>query len=305
MNNIGYLEKKIVEAKAIIQQQINSDDFFDNLCNRSMQSHIEDMESQLYQAKQLREKEVIEARLIGKLANHGTLPLDLHSKLAKYLSNTLLALSQRLEKGKDALRGFSKDITQTVNFRSAAMGAGSTRLYLTTDTNPDLFGRSLSSDSLEALFEFLHKANKNQDELLDMIAFVGVRCVNELAKLLHELHKNELALDLRWRSPNNTEHFWQGDDAIIDTLIKLISSVHTIQGQPIQLQGTIGELSDKGKIELYIDGVKTRFTYPRNMIEQIRMLHIGESINILASQTTHRNKITNQEKTHLELLSIN
>lgn len=304
MNNIGYLQKQIAEAKVIVQQDVNSDDFFDSLCQRSMQNHIKEMEDKLYQEQLLREKEVIEARLIGKLANHGTLPLDLHSKLAKHLSSTLLALSQRLEKGKDALRGFSKDITKTINFRSAAMGSGSTRLYLTTDTNPDLFGRSLSSDSLEALFEFLHKANKNQDELLDMIAFVGIRCVNELSKLLHELHKNELTLDLRWTSPSNVEHLWQGNDALINNLINLISSVDTIQGQPIQLQGSIAELSDKGKIELYIDGMKTRFTYPRNMIEQIRVLHIGESINILASQTTHRNKITNQEKKHLELLSI-
>lgn len=304
MTNIGYLQKQIADAKVIVQQQPKEDDFFASLCQRSMQSHIDEMQEKLYQAQVFREKEVIEARLIGNLAHHGTLPLDLHSKLAKHLSSTLLALSQRLEKGKDALRGFSKDISKTINFRSAAMGSGSTRLFLTTDTSPDLFGRSLAADSLEALFDFLRTPSHNQEDLLDKIAFVGVRCVNELGKFLHELQKNELSIDLRWLPPNNQEHLWQANNAVIDGLISIIAGIDTIQNPPVQLHGVISELSDKGKIALYIEGTSTRFTYPRNMIEKIMALHLGQTVKISVLETIHRNKTTNQEKKHLEILSF-
>lgn len=98
-----------------------------------------------------REKEILEVRFIGETANNGSLPLLLHASLSKGLAESLITISTKIRKPKKN----AEYVNQTeLDLRLANIVSGSTKFILSLEIEPDLFGWSLSQNTLSYWFEF-------------------------------------------------------------------------------------------------------------------------------------------------------
>ena len=169
MNEIKKIEAQIIEiakmleqAEALLLAEPNNFSYQINI--DTIKSQISELEKQLQHEKAKRDKEVIEIRLIGKSAN-GTLPLEVLAKLADGFSGTILNASLFIQFGKKKNKEKIKEVHDIVDLRLAGIATGSTRLFITAKNAPDLFGRSLSEESLNHSFNLLQ--SQSPEELTD------------------------------------------------------------------------------------------------------------------------------------------
>ena len=146
--NISILERQIETAEnALAEKKKNLDesDRFQIASLNSFSEHIKTLRKQLYDLQIRREKEILEVRFIGDKAHNGSLPLMLHSILSKGLAESLITISTKVRKPKKN----AEYINQTeLDLRLANIVSGSTKFILTLEIEPDIFGWSLSQNTL-------------------------------------------------------------------------------------------------------------------------------------------------------------
>ena len=124
------------------------------------------------------------------------------------LADLLLAAAAKLHHGQDLSGMIPSEITQPINLRFAEIGHGSSRLYITGDTSPDLFGVSLLENSLSGLFDLLNQdINQGLSEQVDNL---GLRSSHALAKFLKALRQKHIEIDISWTGGNEQKHIWHG-----------------------------------------------------------------------------------------------
>lgn len=305
--NIKKLEAKIIKAEILLdskaEQLLQGSNFALELSMTSLKKHIEDLSFQLKTAKDQRKKEVIELRLIGYEVNDGSVPLELLANLSKYFSGLITAASAKLKTGQDVFGAIPSEITHPLNLRFADIAQGSSRLFITGDISPDLFGESLLENSLNGLFELL---NSDLNEgLSDQVHFMGLRSTRNLAEFLKILRRRGLELDLSWSAPNETKFFWKGRRERIEILEKLLDGFSV--GEPINatVTGVVELISRSGKLDVrQADNNLIKVTYSKRLFEDVRKLRLGDVVYLACEETTVFNSSTEEEKKKYSLLNI-
>jgi hypothetical protein len=297
--NILHLETKLSSAEKLISDKrefLSQDSNFAlELSINSLQSHIEDLSFQLKTAKEQRQKEVIELRLIGNEVENGTVPLDLLANLSKCFSGLITAASAKLKFGQDVSGVIPSEITYPLNLRFADIGQGSSRLFITGDTSPDLFGESLLENSLNGLFELLN--SDFNESLSDQVHFLGLRSTHNLAEFLKVLRKRSIELELSWAAPNETKHYWNGRRDKIQILEKLLDGYSASAPVNAIITGVVELISRSGKLDIrQEDGDLIKVTYSKKLFVDVRKLRLGDNVRLDCKEITVFNSSTEEKK---------
>ena len=279
-------EKLISEKSKLLSQESN---FALELSIKSLNAHIEDLSFQLKTAKEQREKEVVEMRLMGSDVDSGTVPLELLANLSKYFSGLVTSASAKLKQGQDISGAIPSDITYPLNLRFADIGQGSSRLFITGDTSPDLFGESLLENSLNGLFELLN--SDFNESLSDQVHFLGLRSTHNLAEFLKVLRKRGIELELSWSAPNEKKHFWKGGRDKIQTLEKLLDGFSSTDPVNVIIYGVVELISRSGKLDIRQEsGDLVKVTYSKKLFADVRKLRLGDNVRLDCKEVTVFNR---------------
>ena len=261
----------------------------------NLKSQIDDLQNQLYQENLKREKEIVQLRFKGKVARFGTFPLALVGGLTNSFSNAVFNTSKYFQFGNKGGVKIDTIINETIDLRLEGLGRGSTIFYLSAKTSPDLFGNSVIQSSLDNVFDLLN--SQSPEQIIDNISVVGSRSIKYYSDFFEELNKDDLELDLTWHTPNETVKSWDGTKEKILSLYNTLNSIKLSEPEEINFEGEIITLSLKGRFEIFSTD-KERFygTFPNELIEQIKQLHVGDFCKGTILKTIIFNAATGKEK---------
>lgn len=200
MSSIAHLQELREAAFTQAQQQelllseFPSNVFY-QLTLQQAQARNATLTAEIIERQRQREQEIIEVRLIGRTATRGTLPLDTLALVSKSLADTLHAVSKYTAAGRSQRRDILPDVKRRLDLRLARVAAGSTRLFVSGQTSPDLFGNSLLNTSLERTFDLL--AADNPDAVLDQMLVVGHQSILALQRFLRGIHDCNLEVEMK------------------------------------------------------------------------------------------------------------
>lgn len=278
-------------------------DLAGQLTLQSLSSHLDDLRQQLAEEKTLREKEIIELRLKGAVTKDGTIPLTLLSHLARNLADGLLATSQLIKSGREVKGRIPVDLIKTLDLRLAGIGHGSTRLFITGNNAPNLFGYSLLEESLQHTFTLLNASSA--EELTQTASQIGRRGLHRINGLLKTLVSADLEANIEWASPSGEPYRWEGNQARILTLTSSLDSLTVAAPETIEVRGVLVMLSLRGQFEIKSEeGQPFRGKMPLELLEQARKVHIGDDVVAELERKLITNETTGFEKAYYTLVSI-
>jgi hypothetical protein len=287
--NILSLENQIKKAEeSLFAKELSLDEKnrFQVASYNSFKAHLDELRSHLRELQNKREKEILEVRFIGEKAIDGSLPLILHAKLSAGLADSLTALSTRLKKPKNNPN--TKNEAE-LDLRLAKIVSGSTKFVLSLEINPDLFGWSLSQNTLKEWFNFFSHLD-SPNELSEASVQLGTKGVNGIKKLLSTLKMNQLDLEIAWDSHLNEKYYWMGTNSKIANALAFLDELMISQPVESTLTGVIHALDRGGKLSLIDSDNKVyRIHFDRNLMQEIEKLHINQNVTIktLMRSTNH------------------
>lgn len=276
--------------------------FYDGLVITTREQ-IQELTNQLIQEKKDRSCELIELRLTGAKAHYGTLPLDVLGRLIIAFSDALHHTSHQIQFGSKKGAHLMTEIKQTLDLRLAGISTGSTRLMISGQTNPDLFGRSLMEESLQSTFKLLHAADF--DKLTDAAVSCGTMGVTKLRTFLTTITNNELELEMNWDTPSFQNISWIGEKRRIQEISNSLG--HFEKSKPIEFgfQAVMITSSLKGNFELRLSDKRTiKGTYPKDLLETVKQITIGDDCRGILEETRITNPVTLKEKSVFSLKHI-
>jgi hypothetical protein len=305
---IQRLQNRITEVTAMTEQEqralaADPDNLALQLSLDSLTEHLSDLQHQLMQEKALREKEVVEIRLKGAKAREGSIPLGILGHIARNLSGGVYAASQLIRSGKELLGRVPPELEKTLDLRLAGLSFGSTRLFITGNNAPDLFGHSLLEDSLESTFGLLN-AN-NPDDLTQTASQIGRRSIHRFNTFLKTLAAADLEAEISWSSPTNRTYTWQGGTEIILRLTNSLDSLTVTQPEILTVTGVLVMLNIRGSFEIMQEeGPAIKGKLPLQLLEQTRQVHVGDVVTAEVEEKTIINQTTGFAKAYYTLVSI-
>lgn len=307
MNEIQKIENQITAITAMLSEaetllHVDPNNFSHQLSVSSIKGQISELERQLRIEKEKRDKEVIEIRLIGGLAN-GTLPLEVLSKLADGFSGAILNASMFIQFGKKKNKEKIKEVHDIVNLRLAGIATGSTRLFITANNSPDLFGRSLAEESLNHSFNLLQ--SQSPEELTQSASKIGKDGVKKLYKFVTAISNADLEVDLKWVSPTNENFEWQANKATLLRVAQSLNNLQISEPETVLFSGELIGISLRGTFEIKTDDKKSiKGNYPNELIADAKTLTIGSHYSGKMEKKTIINSATETEKIFYTLIEI-
>jgi len=299
-NKMGTVAEKIELLKQELLLQPNSLAIKASL--ESYNTHYKELEKELYNEKLKRIKEIIEIRLKGSSAD-GSISLDLLARLSSGLSGTILNAATYIQYGQRVNRIRSKEIHDIVNLKLAGISTGSTRLFITADSSPDLFGRSLAEESFKSTFNVL-TAN-SEDALIEYAAKIGNDSVKSLHKFITSISSAELELRIDWNTPTNETMEWVADKEELLKVAQSLNHIQIVEPQSIDFEGELIAISLKNKFELkLLDGITIKGIYPNELLDTVKTLTVGANYKGTFTKKTVVNSTTSAEKYFYSLNSI-
>ncbi|MBO9471794.1 hypothetical protein J7355_17010 [Endozoicomonas sp. G2_2] len=291
---------RVLEA----QYERAPEDFAQEIALGSMRNHVDDLQQQLAHAKAQREVEVVELRLSGQKAQNGTLPLDLLGSLATHIARFLYATASRHERGLEARGPFREELKEMLGLRFGGLAAGSTRVFITGKTNPDILGRSLLEDTLETTFSLLTDFQQ-EDALMAQVHALGDRGTKKLTNLIDALQKAQLEASILWRAPDHSKYEWTANATTIAALSDRLHQISAQTREVIQIEGIVHLIGRNGRIE--VDGGQgnvIRATFPQTMLPRVQGLRIGQRLSALFNRTRVTNVATGASRDYYDLREI-
>ncbi len=187
MSNITHLqalrEDSLAQAREheLLADQ-SPDNVFYRLTYEQATARAERLLLDIMEAQQQREQEIVEVRLIGKSAVRGTLPLDTLSLVTGSFSDTIQRISRYTVAGQKQTKKVEEEVSRRLDLRLANVTSSSTRLFISGQTRPDLFGYSLLNTALDRTFDLLEA--EAPAVLLDQVPTVGHHSIVALKRYL-------------------------------------------------------------------------------------------------------------------------
>ena len=189
-------QQVLAEQEADLREKPGS--FYRQMLVDSSRAQIEELTRQLVDEKTKREVEVIEIRLVGTKARYGSLPMNIVGELSSAFEEMLVQVGRFIRYGAQVNHPL-QEIRNLMDVRLKRMTSGSTRLFITTRTNPDLFGNSLAEDSLTNTFNLL--TVEKLSEFTERVAALGKPGVHGLSRFLKTLTEADLQAYVNWQTP--------------------------------------------------------------------------------------------------------
>lgn len=308
MSEISRLEDQISETEERIQEcrdelEEEPESLNHELTLSSLEKQRNQLQEELKQAKEAREKEIIEYRLKGELARHGDIPLGILGDLAKSLERQIYAAAYYIKDGKDLRAQIPKDLREEVNLQLAGLQPGSTRLMVSGDLSPDIFGNSVIEEALEGTFRLLR--SEDSEEVSEHATEVGSRSAEKLRNFLDTVRKNELTIDIQWSSPSDEVRRWKASKSKLDKITNNLQQIEEEDTIEEVVEGRIRMLNSLGRFKLETDdGRVYECKYPTSLHEDMTNLHLEEQIRAKLLRHVIKNSATGHEKVSYRLLSI-
>lgn len=298
---LGEIEEKIGEYRSRLDE--NPDDANCRVALSSMERHRNKITERLRRAKKAREKEVVEYRLQGEIAKRGGLPLGVLGDLAKQLERQIYAAAYYIRDGKTLKRRVPKDLRQQVELELAGIGAGSTRLYVTGNLDPNLFGQSIFEDALRGTFELLQA--EDPEEMSEHAAEVGSMSAEKLRAFLDTLRKNDLTIDIQWPSPSEKTYKWRGTAKDIRRLTSDLEEIQEEDARRIEVEGRITMMDAFGRFKIETDDREVYdCKYPTSLHQKMTNRRLEETVVATLWRHVIRNSATGHEKVSYRLEDI-
>lgn len=286
-----------------LQLRAEPNNFSLSLTLQSIQNQIEELQFQLYQENLKREKEIVQLRFKGRIARFGTFPLSLVGGLTNSFSNAVFNTSKYFQFGNKGGTKIERVINETIDLRLEGLGRGSTIFYLSAKTSPDLFGNSVIQQSLDNVFELLN--SQSEEQIIENINIVGSKSIKYFSDFFEELNNDDLELDLTWHTPNENIKTWEGTKDRILSLYNTLNSIQLSEPEEVVFEGEIITLSLKGRFEIFtVDKERFYGTFPNELIEIIKQLHVGDFCKGVLLKTTIFNAATGKERYEYTLQDI-
>lgn len=300
-DSITQLSTVVEEYSMVLRKEPQN--FSIKLTIENLKSQIEELQNQLYQENIKREKEIVQLRFKGKVAKFGTFPLSLVGGLTDSFSNAVFNTSKYFQFGNKGGVKIDHIINETIDLRLEGIGRGSTIFYLSAKTSPNLFGNSVIQNSLNNVFELLN--SETPDKIIENISVVGSRSIKYYSDFFEELNKDDLELELTWHTPNEVVKGWDGTKDKILSLYNTLNNIKLSEPEEIAFEGEIITLSLKRRFEIFSKD-KERFygTFPNELTELIKQLHVGDFCKGVILKTTISNPATGKEKFEYTLREI-
>lgn len=270
---------------------------------KDLESQLKELQSQLHKENANRFKEVFELRLIGDKAQLGTLPLTTVGDVVKPFASAVYNTSKFIQFGSKRGKIVDTMVTKTIDLRLEDIGVGSTILYVSGKTSPDLFGNSLIQSCIQQTYSFLE--SETNEEVFENIPKIGLRGVKELGNFFKVLAKEDLELEFGWDSPFDKRYQWEGDYNRINNLYLALNQVVVSTPEVIPFSAEIISMSLRGRLEVFtFDDERIICRFPLELIEYIRLFHLGDKCDGVMLKNTYINKTTGAEKHEYTLQSI-
>ena len=266
---------------------------------------VEELTKRIIEEKTKRENELIEIRLVGELAQNGSLPLNALGQLSLSIEETLIEVGKFARFGSKKKKNAHSQTRTELQPTLKRLGVGSTRMFVQVNTVPDMFGNSLSEVCISRTFGILSATDS--DELIEKTANVGQFALRTLNRFLKSLLDYNLEVSFNWLTPLDTELTWKGDRIRIQQLQSSIDSITQTEPFEIAVEGELVTQSIKGdgKFELLTDrGFTINGTVPTYVLGQFVQVCIGSYCQCKVLQSIRENKHTGKTFNFYELTYI-
>ncbi|MFD2937854.1 hypothetical protein [Spirosoma flavum] len=283
----------------------NPESFACQMMVQSAANRLNDLNNRLIEQRQDRLFELVELRLIGESAQNGSLPLYMIGQLSNSFEETLIEIGKYAKHGNRKRKNAFTETRNQLKPKLKRLGAGSTRLFISVDTNPDIFGNSLSDVCISRTFEIL--STSDSDDLLQVSATVGNSALRMISRFLKQLLSFNLEADLNWHTPLDTELKWTGNKLKMQRLQASLEKI--TQSEPIEIivEGELvtQSLKGEGKFEVITEsGASIYGTVPTAVLSQFVQARIGSQCRITVLQIIHQNLSTGKARSFYELSRI-
>lgn len=272
--NIAKIENSIVSYRKKLEQ--NSSDFSSYLTLRSLEAHKRDLTKQLRTALTIHSKEIIEIHLEGKKVNKGEVPLRLLADISEYFTRAVQNASNKIINGYDT-RKVPQYIQEQLSLSFVGLAYGSSRLYISANTNPDIFGDSLAENTLKKTFEILQY--ETIDDFMENIDAVGLKSLKNWHSIFAKCLNEDTTIKMRWVNAESTPYEWKGNKDVLKIWKKRIEMIDSKDLGSVEFDGVVYLLSLSGRLEIVVtDELKVKSVFPIRLLDDIRNIGIGDYV---------------------------
>ncbi|WP_407410120.1 hypothetical protein [Acinetobacter sp.] len=278
--NISTLEEQIRLAEETLNKDshnLDKNDRFKVASFNSFKEHINSLRKQLHELQLRREKEILEVRFIGDKAHNGSLPLMLHAILSKGLAESLITLSTKVRTPKK----HADFVNQSdLDLRLANIVSGSTKFIISLEIQPDLFGWSLSQNTLSQWFNFFQSLD-NPEKNQEIFSMMGKKGISSIKLMLSALKNNNLDFELNWDSHHDQNYYWMGNSQKIEKALNFLNGLEIQEPFICEISGYIQTLDRSGKIVIFDEDKKNyRIRLDKSVLHEIEKLRINQFVRL-------------------------
>lgn len=275
------------------------DDFLLQLAAKNQEDAAHAVERQIALAEADEIGELVDVRLIGPRAN-GSISLDWFVAAMAPLSKAWKLAAHRLRYGNDAARGVGADVVSALNLKLAGLAYGSTRIFVTGNSMPDLTGESLLQATLTQTFRLL---NSRQDDFYDAVDAVGGKSAHQLSEFMKSLDDAGLAAQFTWQSPKGRQ-YWEGRPDEITRIRALLDTLKEPERYEEVIHGRVAGITDTGRLDLRTDEGKVSIRFPLRLTEQVQRLTITSMTEVLVQTARYWDSVEKKDIYKRQLLQV-
>lgn len=260
-----------------------------------------EIEKKLFNAKSERAHELLNLRLIGAQMT-GSIRLRSLLKIIEPLNHLLEHSAWRIWDKEGHIDKLDDKFRNLLDLRLSGIETGSTELQIVGNTSPDLAGTSALEDGLRNVFELISSDN---DTISEKIHDIGISSCKALSELMDSLEKQNIAVELSWTGPEKV-FSWNGSPPEITRIRSILDDLGEPIKEPMVIVGIVHVLSVRNKIEIYQPDSKQKIiaNYHRTLNDEIRKLHLGETLEFTLEKTTYPFTIAKTKKDGYTLKAV-
>lgn len=262
---------------------------------------LEAMRKSYRQEKGKREREQVEFHLSGLQGPMGTIPLSLLARLADKIADAVHSAAYAIRYGKE-MKKVPAELQWDLTLRLVGLEIGSTTLLITGENRRDLFGRSATEESLNALFDVVQA--QDGEDLAGAVSRAGARAARAVGELCRLIAGEKAELSMRWQSPDGGCKEFHGGG---DRLLMLSRDLGQFSAQPpedLVLEGSLDTISVNGYITMHTNGQPYTCRYSDELFEQVGVLKLTSPVRADVTRLTTGNTMTGALKHRYILRSI-
>lgn len=304
MNEIAQLETKVDRFERLLnkeQQRHPEPDFAAELQMSSLTAQLQQFQRELREAKAERKREVVELRFMRDDL-FGQLRLKTLGVVAQNLADALHAGSHYIQSNKGRGGSIPESIISTLDLQMVGLRPGSSRLVVSGELSPNLFGESLLQKSLVNTFDLFQA--ETPEDLTEAVSTLGVRSMRRLRDLLDEIADEGFEMELTWNTPSNEKKTWYGDRRTIRKLRNTLKDFETTEPETLTIEGTLYSISLSGRFTIASGEEVYKGRFPDELERKIRKFHVGQEVKAQIESLTYVNETMNIERVKHTLTGI-